>query len=107
MPYKKVELAEECAVQAFGIDEDYYFKHRQTRRREISDIRCITYRIAREQGKCLLRIISNVMGVTHPSISSGVKRCKDLASVDVEYENIYKRAKDLFLKKLAEMADNN
>lgn len=107
MPYKKVKLAEECAIQAFGIDRDYYFKFRSSHRVEIANIRQMTYRLAKEVGRCVWRTVIEYMELkSHATCIVGVKHSKALESYDKEYAKIYQRAKELYFANLAEM-DNN
>ena len=107
MPYKKVKLAEECAIQAFGIDRDYYFKFRSTRRREIVSVRHIICALCREYTDLTWTIIINGAGLTsHATAIHAANQCKALCSYDKEYAKIYSRAKELYLANLAEVRDN-
>lgn len=107
MPYKKVKLAEECAIHAFGIDRDYYFKFRSSRRREIVSVRHIICALCREHTQLTWTVIANGIGLAnHATAIWGAKQCKNLSSYDKEYAKIYQRAKELYLTNLAEM-DNN
>lgn len=107
MPYKVVHLAEECAIKAFAIDRDYYYQHRNSRRREIINIKQIACALAREHKKLTWITIANGVGLSnHTTAIWGARQCKNLASYDKDYAKIYSRAEEMYLESLAKMGDN-
>ena len=108
MPYKKVKLAEECAIQAFGIDRDYYFNKRRSRRQEIVSVRQVACALARHCSHLSWIVIAEGIGATnHGTAFWASKKCLDLSSCDKEYAKIYQKAKELYLANLAEVNNNH
>lgn len=101
-----MRVVEDGALSACKIDKDYYNKHRNSRRSEITIIKQIICHYLRKNTAYSQVTIGEFLGLNHATVCYHNVRCQDLIETDKIYAKIYKDANDIIRLKLAEMGDN-